>query len=132
MSVNRSLRRAAEKKAAKSGTDPVQLLKGLANLDGVSNLSTKLDEFLVASKKMEVIAEKLDEAETLEALGDVREMATTLKEQVVSIVERQKLQDEVLLALIDNLRCTISNPTSPSCKDLDYWESKLKEAHGGQ
>ncbi|MFA6358972.1 MAG: hypothetical protein WCY09_09980 [Candidatus Omnitrophota bacterium] len=132
MSVNRSIRRAAEKKAAKSGTSPVQLLKGLANLDGVVNLSTKLDEFLVASGKMEAIAEKLDESETLEAIGDVRAVATTLKEQVEGVVERQKIQYDVLLAIIDNLRSTIANPTGLACKDLDYWESKLKEAHGRQ
>jgi hypothetical protein len=129
--MNRSIRRAAEKKATKAGISPVQLVQGLANLDGVATLSAKLEEFVVASRKMEAIAEKLDEGETLEALGNVRELTTTLKDQVEGIAKRQKLQNEVLFAIIDNLRCTIANPTGLACKDLDYWESKLKEAHGG-
>lgn len=130
MSVNRSLRRAAEKKAAKSGTDPVQLLKGLANLDGVSNLSTKLDEFLVASRKMEAIAEKLDEAETIEALVDIRAVATTLKGQLESTIKKQELHNEILLKLIAYLRDTETITVWDS--NLEDWESKLKEAHGGQ
>lgn len=130
MSVNRSLRRAAEKKAAKSGTDPVQLLKGLANLDGVSNLSTKLDEFLVASKKMEAIAGKLDEAEIVETLGAVRDVATTLKGQLESTIKKQELHNEILLKLIAYLRDTETITVWDS--NLEDWESKLKEAHGGQ
>jgi hypothetical protein len=130
MSVNRSLRRAAEKKAAKSGTDPVQLLKGLANLDGVSNLSTKLDEFLVASKKMEAIAGKLDEAEIVETLGAVRDVATTLRGQLESTIKKQELHNEILLKLIAYLRDTETITVWDS--NLEDWESKLKEAHGGQ
>lgn len=124
MSVNRSFRRAAEKKAVRSGASPVQLLKGLANLDGVANLSAKLEEFLVASRKMEAIAEKLDEAGTLEALGDVRVVATTLKDQVQIISYMQAVQVQVLIDLIDFLMEGV-NP------DLEALISRLKEAHGG-
>lgn len=124
MSVNRSFRRAAEKKAVRFGASPVQLLKGLANLDGVANLSAKLEEFLVASRKMEAIAEKLDEAGTLEALGDVRVVATTLKDQVQIISYMQAVQVQVLIDLIDFLMEGV-NP------DLEALISRLKEAHGG-
>jgi hypothetical protein len=129
MSVNRSIRRAAEKKAVRSGTSPVKLLNSLSNLDGIATLSTKLEEFLVASKKMEAIAERLDD---IEAISEAQAAAVTLRDNFESLLKRQCLHEEVLFALIDNLRCTIANPTELSSKDLDYWESKLKEAHGGQ
>jgi hypothetical protein len=122
------MRRAAEKKAARTGTSPVQLIQSLANLDGVTTLSGKLDEFLVASRKMEAIAEKLDDIETI---GSVQAAASTLKENIGEILKRQSLHEEILFALIDNLKCTIDDPTRVTTKDLDYWESKLKEAHGG-
>lgn len=97
MSVNRSIRRAAEKKAIRAGTSPTQLLHSLANLDGVATLSAKLDDFLVASKKMEAIAEKLDEAETIETLEDVQELAIALKEQLETTSKRQELHNKILL-----------------------------------
>jgi hypothetical protein len=130
MSVNRSIRRAAEKKAIRSGTSPVKLLNSLSNLDGIATLSTKLDEFLVASKKMEAIAGKLDEAETVETLGAVRDVATKLNGQLESTIKKQELHNEILLKLIAYLRDTETITVWDS--NLEDWESKLKEAHGGQ
>ncbi len=101
--MNRSIRRAAEKKAIREGTSPVQILKSLSNLEGVATLSTKLEEFLVASQKMEAIADKLDEAETLEQLQNVRRLATTFEEQIEGLYRKQALQSQVVVDLIEYL-----------------------------
>jgi hypothetical protein len=103
----------------------------LANLDGVANLSARLEEFIVASKKMEAIADKLDDAEIIAALGNAKELVPILKERLQAIEDRQKVHGEILKNLLNYLRGCDSGSVGLSNLDLDAWELKLKEAHDG-
>jgi hypothetical protein len=129
--MNRAIRRATERRSTKAGTSATELLHSLANLDGVANLSTKLEEFIVASKKMEAIADKLDDAEVIAALGNAKELVPLLKERLQAIEDRQKIHGEVLANLLNYLQGCTPNLTGLSHLDLDAWELKLKEAHDG-
>jgi hypothetical protein len=129
--MNRAIRRAAERKSTKAGTSATELLHSLANLDGVANLSTKLEEFIVASKKMEAIADSLDDVETITALGNAKELVSILKDRLQAIEARQKVHGEILINILNYLRGCGSNSTGLAPLDLDAWELKLKEAHDG-
>jgi hypothetical protein len=122
--MNREQRRKTERKLPKDGTNPVQILKSLANLDGVANLSTQITEFLAASQRMEAIADKLDQAEVLEDLSTVRDLATSIKDQVEGILAIQERHDKVLSGILHFLGGCY--PGIPAHEDLDLLKSELR------
>jgi hypothetical protein len=122
--MNREQRRKTERKLPRDAASPVQLLKSLANLDGVVNLSTQITEFLAASQRMEAIADKLDHAEVLEDLGTVRDLATSIKDQFEGILAVQERHDKVLSGILHFLGECHSG--IPAHEDLDLLKLELR------
>lgn len=60
MSALRKIRRQQERK-----DNPMKVLQGLSNLSGLSELSTKMDEFTQAAHRMEGLVDQLEGAEGL-------------------------------------------------------------------
>jgi hypothetical protein len=78
MSTIRKIRRQQERKES-----PMKVLQGLSNLSELADLSTKIDEFTVAAKKMEGMVESLEGAEGL------IESVVQIKGTFESLVRRQ-------------------------------------------
>jgi len=144
MSVNRSLRRAAEKKSRHQGVSPIKLINSLSNLDGVATLPAKIDEFVAASARMEAIAAQLDSVEDLEeAVSAMKRLADTVQDQLPAIIEGQQRQSEVLRDLVQWLLEKSSDPTLANLllklndklaedSDLTVTPSTNEEAHDVQ
>jgi hypothetical protein len=92
MSTMRKIRRLQERKES-----PMKVLQGLSNLSGLADLSTKIDEFTVAAKKMEGMVESLEGAEGL--IESVIEIKKTFESLVVRQGQCELVVREILRLL---------------------------------
>jgi predicted house-cleaning noncanonical NTP pyrophosphatase (MazG superfamily) len=114
--MNRQLRRLQERKGVES--KPLQVLRGLSNLEGLSNLSVQIGEFLEASKKMESLADGIENVE------DVLTKLDELKSMLEAIGKNQSTHKEVLTGLLEFLMSEY--PPISSGSDLDRLYGILK------
>jgi hypothetical protein len=98
---------------------PMKVLQGLSNLTGLSDLSTKIDDFIAAASKMESMTEDLEGAEGL------LESVTEIKNTFENMVLRQNRCESVVCEI---LRLLHQGEESIDSK-LDMLESSLM-GHG--
>ena len=87
MSAMRKIRRQQDRKA---GSNPLKVIEGLSSLNGLTELTPKINEFIVAAKKMEGLVEDLEGTEGL------LERVTYISDTFESLVRRQSRSEEVL------------------------------------
>ena len=78
-SALRKMRRQQER----NGESPIKVMQGLSKLNELSELSGKIDDFIVAANKMEGLISDLEGAEGL------LESVTSIKNTFSSLVQRQ-------------------------------------------
>lgn len=91
MSALRKMRRQQERK---SPENPMKVIQGLSNLQGLVDLAPKIDEFILAANKMEGLVEDLEGAEGL------LESVTTIKNTFESLVRRQTQCESVVREIL--------------------------------
>ena len=114
--MNRQLRRLQERKGVDA--KPLQVLRGLSNLEGLSNLSTQITEFIEASKRMESLAGGIENVEGFLTKLD------ELKSMLEAVGKRQSTHKEVLAGLLEFLMAEY--PPNSSGSDLDNLYGILK------
>lgn len=89
----RKMRRQQERRS----DSPMKVLQGLSNLNGLADLSGKIDELVQAAGRLESLVEVLDGAEGLV------ETVVEIKNTFDGLVERQVRQEKALKHLVSLL-----------------------------
>jgi hypothetical protein len=92
--MSNALRKIRRQQERKSADNPLKVIQGLSNLNGLSDLSGKIDSFILAANKMEGLIEDLDGAEGL------LESVTSIKNTFESLVRRQDRCESVVKEIL--------------------------------